>query len=181
MNYSNIKLADVGNGPGVRTTVFVSGCNHRCPGCFNQVALDFNSGKLFTKETIDTILNECDKSYIAGLSILGGEPMDPKNQEEVRNLIEAFRNKFGDKKTIWMWSGYVWPKDFSERFGNGARALTEHTDFILNNINVLVDGPFVLGRVDVKLKFRGSSNQRIINMVETLNAGSIAIINDEDL
>lgn len=154
MNYSEIKYFCASNGPYVRTALFVSGCNIHCPGCFNKELWDFEAGKPYTDEVQDEILKSLDQKYIAGLSILGGEPMDPKNQETISELVGAVRSKFGDTKTIWLWTGYV-----KEKIPK-----TVFTDEILNNIDAIVDGPYKDELGSTNLKFRGSSNQRIIEM-----------------
>lgn len=170
MKYANIKLADVGNGPGVRITLFVSGCSHACPGCFNYEAQDYNFGKDFTKETIDDIINLMRPKHIQGLTLLGGEPMDPVNQGGLSKLIKRVREEFGYTKDIWMWTGYTYPTSFNKV------AKTEFTDDILNNIDVLVDGRWVIELYDIRLKWRGSANQRVINMRETLEEGKISLV-----
>ena len=154
MNYAEIKYNCASNGPGVRTVLYVSGCSLHCKGCFNKELWDFNAGQEYTDEVQNKILDSMDRDWIAGLSILGGEPMEPDNQQSVYGLIKAVRDRFGDKKTIWLWTGYVhkWePK-------------TEFTDKIIAELDVIVDGPFMLNKADTKLKFRGSSNQRIIEL-----------------
>ena len=160
MNYAEIKYNDIANGLGIRTSLFVSGCRHACRGCFNEVAWDFEYGKVFNDDVIEEILASIEPYYISGLTLLGGEPLDPNNQEEVAKLIRKFREKFKDSKNIWCYTGYIYEDDFIR----GARAYTKYTDFILKNIDVLVDGPFILELKDISLKFRGSSNQRIIEL-----------------
>ena len=159
MNYAEIKYNDIANGLGIRTSLFVSGCRHACKGCFNEVAWDFEYGKVFNDDVIEEILVSIEPYYISGLTLLGGEPLDPNNQEEVAKLIRKFREKFKDSKNIWCYTGYIYEDDL-----RGARAYTKYTDFILKNIDVLVDGPFILELKDISLKFRGSSNQRIIEL-----------------
>ncbi len=153
MNITNIKYFSTVNGTGVRTAVFVAGCNLHCDGCFNNGAWSFDVGKGLSLELIDKILDSIEPEYISGLSILGGEPLDPKNQSGVAKLIEKFRQRFGDKKTIWLWTGYEYD----------AVPLYEHIFYILNNVDVIVDGPFIARKKDLKLPYRGSSNQRIID------------------
>lgn len=160
MNYAEIKYNDIANGLGIRTSLFVSGCRHACKGCFNEVAWDFEYGKVFNDDVIEEILVSIEPYYISGLTLLGGEPLDPNNQEEVAKLIRKFREKFKDSKNIWCYTGYIYEDDFIR----GARAYTKYTDFILKNIDILVDGPFILELKDISLKFRGSSNQRIIEL-----------------
>lgn len=150
MKYSNIKYFSTVNGDGVRTALFVSGCdlNPHCPGCFNQEAWDFNAGVDFTDETIKTILDSIEPSYCAGLSILGGEPLAMKNLDGITSLIKAFKEKFPNK-TIWIWSGYCFDK------------LNEKQRMVVDMCDAFVDGPFIEALADVNLKFRGSSNQHI--------------------
>ena len=159
MKISVIKYFSTVNGDGFRTAVFVSGCNLHCKGCFNYEAWDFNHGVKLIDNIIDKILTSIEPDYIKGLSILGGEPMDDKNIEGVTYLVKRFREKFGNSKTIWIWSGYT----FEE--------LVKQNDKlnILNNCDVLVDGPFKIDLYDAKLAFRGSSNQRIIDLKHSTN------------
>lgn len=153
MNITNIKYFSTVNGTGVRTAVFVAGCNLHCDGCFNNGAWSFEVGKGLSLELIDKILDSIEPEYISGLSILGGEPLDPKNQSGVAKLIRKFRQRFGDKKTIWLWTGYEYENV----------PLTEHIFYILEHVDVIVDGPFIARKKDLKLPYRGSSNQRIID------------------
>ena len=146
MNITNIKYFSTVNGNGVRTAVFVSGCNLHCEGCFNSGAWSFDTGHEMTAELIDKILDSIEPEYISGLSILGGEPLDPKNQYGVATLIEKFRKRFGDSKTIWLWTGYEYDKI----------PLDTHIFYILKNIDVIVDGPFKISKKDVNLPYRGS-------------------------
>ncbi len=172
MNYANIKYNDIANGLGVRTGLFVSGCRHACKGCFNESAWDFNCGKKFTNEVANEILDSIEPYYISGLSLLGGEPLDPKNQEEVAKLILKFRKRFGESKDIWCYTGYIYKEDFIK----GGRAYTEYTESILDNIDVLVDGPFVAELLNISLKFRGSSNQRLLDMRACRKTGEIKVM-----
>lgn len=160
MKYAIIKYNDISNGFGVRTSLFVSGCEHYCKGCFNEEAWDFCYGKEFDEKVIEEILLSIEATYIKGLSLLGGEPLHPKNQKDVALLVKRFREKYEDKKDIWCYTGYIYEKDFLK----GERAYTEYTEYLLNNIDILVDGPFVAELYDISLKFRGSSNQNIINL-----------------
>ena len=153
MNITNIKYFSTVNGTGVRTAVFVAGCNLHCDGCFNNGAWSFEVGKGLSLELIDKILDSIEPEYISGLSILGGEPLDPKNQSGVAKLIRKFRQRFGDKKTIWLWTGYEYENV----------PLTEYIFYILEHVDVIVDGPFIARKKDLKLPYRGSSNQRIID------------------
>lgn len=164
MNYATIKEADVANGLGIRVSLFVSGCTHHCKNCFNQIAWDFEYGENFTEEVQNKILKLLEPSYISGLSILGGEPLEPVNQKGLLPLLKAFREKFHDSKSIWCWTGYLFDKELL----NESRARCELTDEFLSYIDVLVDGKFVEELKNLKLKFRGSSNQRIIDVQKSL-------------
>lgn len=164
MNYADIKSVDVANGPGVRVSLFVSGCPHHCKGCFNPESWDFQYGKSFGSEQAEEILNMISLPYIKGFSLLGGEPFAPENQSEVLALVRQVRGKEPDKE-IWCWTGYLFEDLAAGRVGDHSRELLEE-------INVLVDGPFVESLKDLSLCFRGSSNQRIINVAASLNVGS---------
>lgn len=153
MNITNIKYFSTVNGNGVRTAVFVSGCNLHCEGCFNSAAWSFNTGHKMTNEIINKILESIEPEYISGLSILGGEPMDPKNQPGVAILIKKFRERFGNKKDIWLWTGYEYD----------SIPFDGDTLYIISNVDVIVDGPFIAKKKDLNLPYRGSSNQRIID------------------
>ena len=168
MNYGTIKPTDIANGEGVRVSLFVSGCTHHCPGCFNYVTWDFNYGKPFTKETEDEILNLLSRNYIDGLSLLGGEPMEPCNQRCLVNLVDRFKEKYPNK-TLWIYTGYTYDEDLIP----GGKAYCEVTDRILDQCDVIVDGEFVESLKDISLKFRGSSNQRILNIRETRKRNAI--------
>lgn len=172
MNYGNIKLCDVANGPGVRISLFVSGCRHHCKNCFNQETWNFLFGKTFTDETLDYILKELNHDYISGFSLLGGEPFEPENQAVLANVLEVIKNNFPDKE-IWCWTGWNLDKELSK---NGIK-YTQYTERMLNNIDVLVDGPFVAELKNVKLVFRGSSNQRIIDLKATREHKKIITLN----
>lgn len=151
MNYAEIKFPDVSNGTGVRVSLFVAGCRMNCYNCFNKEAQDFNYGQLYTSETKKEILEKLDLTYIKGLSILGGDPMEPENQKEIADLVaEAKKNH--PEKDIWLWTGRVYPD----------LPITDYTSTILENLDVLVDGPFVESLKDLSLEWRGSSNQRIL-------------------
>ena len=159
MNIAAIKKFDVSNGEGVRVSVFVSGCSLHCKGCHNVEAWDFDFGFQYTDEIENSILECCEHPQIKGLSILGGEPFDPKNRECVLNLIKAFRNKFSSSKNIWVWTGYT----ISQLKNEKSPIISE----ILKNVDVIVDGPFKEELRDVTLKFRGSSNQRILEKMKS--------------
>lgn len=159
MNYGNIKFIDTADGEGVRVSLFVSGCRNHCLGCFNQDTWDFDFGKEFTEVEENEILEGCNKEYISGLTILGGEPFEEENQKVIVELIKKFKEKF-PKKTLWMYTGYVLDKDLLP----GQRKYVEGvTGLILDSIDVLVDGPFILAERNLSLKFRGSNNQRILD------------------
>ncbi len=170
MNYATIKNCDIANGPGVRVSLFVSGCTHRCPGCFNEVAWDFDYGEPFTQETIDSILEMLRPSYIRGLTLLGGEPFEPQNQEAVVELLRQIKREM-PQKSIWAFSGYLFDRDIlSGRLGDTAE--------YLRYLDVLVDGPFVESKKNLSLRFRGSENQRLIDVPATLKAGEIVLWDD---
>ena len=170
MNYATIKNCDIANGPGVRVSLFVSGCTHHCPGCFNAVAWDFDYGQPFTEETEETILNLLRPAYIRGLTLLGGEPFEPRNQQAVVHLLRRVRREL-PSKTIWAFSGFLFDRDIlSGRLGNCA----EYLSFL----DVLVDGPFIESKKDLNLRFRGSSNQRLIDVPKSLETGEIVLWED---
>ena len=171
MNYANIKNCDIANGPGVRVSLFVSGCTHHCPGCFNQVAWDFAYGQPFTEETIQTILDMLRPDYIRGLTLLGGEPFEPQNQGAVVALLRRIKAEMPEK-TVWAFTGYLLEKDLlSGRLGD--------TREYLSYLDVLVDGPFIEAKKNLNLQFRGSENQRIIDMRATLREGKTILWEDE--
>ncbi len=172
MNFGNIKNLDIANGEGVRVSLFCSGCTHHCKNCFNPETWDFAYGEPFTSETIEHILNLLEPDYIAGLTLLGGEPFDPHNQPSLLDLVKAVRQKFGNRKNIWSFTGYIFEPDIKNPNG---RAHCEATDALLSNIDVLIDGPFVEQLKNLTLKFRGSSNQRVIDMKKTLAAGEVVL------
>ena len=172
MNYATIKWTDIANGEGVRISLFVSGCTHRCKNCFNEVAWDFNYGQPFDAEVQAKILNELSSDYIAGISLLGGEPLEPKNQEALYPIIKKVREKY-PHKTIWCYTGFIFDEesgDLKEKQKN-----TFFTKDFIALFDVLVDGPFIEELKDVRLKFRGSSNQRVIDVKRTLKNGSCVL------
>ena len=173
MFYANIKKYDVANGVGVRVSLFVSGCTHRCKGCFNAEAWDFSYGKPYTEETEEEILDALDKDYIAGLSLLGGEPFEPQNQRALLPLLRKFRERY-PQKDVWCYSGYTFHTDLQP----GGRAHCEATDEMLSMLDILVDGEFVEDLKDLKLRFRGSANQRIIDVPRTLREGEVRLWKD---
>lgn len=173
MNYAEIKNCDIANGPGVRVSLFVSGCTHHCPGCFNQVAWDFDYGQPFTQQTIDEILKLLAPGYIKGLTLLGGEPFEPENQPAVVELLRQIKSKYPEKN-IWAFSGYLFDRDILP----GHLGDPEITREYLGYLDVLVDGPFVEAKKNLSLRFRGSENQRIIDVPASLAAGKIVLWQD---
>ena len=170
MNYATIKNCDIANGPGVRVSLFVSGCTHRCPGCFNEVAWDFDYGTPFTEETVDTIIKMLRPDHIRGLTLLGGEPFEPQNQIAIVALLRRVKQELPEK-SIWAFSGYLFDKDIlSGRLGD--------TSEYLSYLDVLVDGPFVEAKKNLSLRFRGSENQRLIDVKKSLAAGEVILWQD---
>lgn len=172
MNYATIKWTDIANGEGVRISLFVSGCTHRCKNCFNEVAWDFNYGQPFDEEVEEKILTELGADYIAGISLLGGEPLEPQNQEALYPFIKKVKERY-PHKTIWCYTGFV----FNEKKGvlKEGRKNTPYTKDLISMFDVLVDGAYVEKLKDIRLKFRGSSNQRVINVPETLKTGECVL------
>lgn len=170
MYYAELKKYDIANGPGVRVSLFVSGCTHYCKNCFNEAAWDFHYGNPFAMETEEEILDQLAAPYIAGLSILGGEPFEPENQRGLLAFVRRVRARFPEK-TIWCYSGYL----LEEELLKESRARCETTDELLSLIDILVDGEFVEEKKDITLRFRGSSNQRIIDVQKSLTTGSIVM------
>lgn len=170
MNYATIKNCDIANGPGVRVSLFVSGCTHRCPGCFNEVAWDFDYGQPFTQQTIDTILDMLRPPHIKGLTLLGGEPFEPRNQSAIVELLRQLRATLPEK-SVWAFSGYLFDRDIlSGRLGD--------TREYLSYLDVLVDGPFIEAKKNLSLRFRGSENQRLIDVPASLATGEVVLWND---
>lgn len=172
MNYATIKNCDIANGPGVRISLFVSGCTHHCKGCFNEVAWDFDYGEPFTQQTIRTILDMMKPGYIKGLTLLGGEPFEPENQGPIVELLRQVKKAY-PQKSIWAFSGYLYEKITSHTLGDWAV-----TQEFLSYLDVLVDGPFVEEKKNLALRFRGSENQRLIDMPATLASGRIVLWED---
>ena len=168
MHYGEIKKCDIANGEGVRVSLFVSGCTHHCPGCFNKETWDFEFGKEYTEETEREILDALSPSYINGLTLLGGEPFEPQNQRVLAGLLRKVREQYPENN-IWCYSGYLFDK---ELLGD-SRARCEATDEMLSMIDVLVDGRFIEAKKDIRLVFRGSSNQRVIDVKKSLEAGEV--------
>ena len=170
MHYATIKNCDIANGPGVRVSLFVSGCTHHCKGCFNREAWDFDYGQPFTEQTIQQILDMLRPSYIRGLTLLGGEPFEPENREGILSLLRRVKAELPEK-SIWAFSGYLYDRDIlSGRLGD--------TREYLSYLDVLVDGPFVESRKSLTLRFRGSDNQRLIDVPASLKAGDVVLWQD---
>ena len=172
MNYATIKWYDIANGEGVRISLFVSGCTHRCKNCFNQVAWDFEYGKSFDEETQEKLLTELGSSYIAGLSLLGGEPFEPQNQAALLPFVREVKRRY-PTKTIWCYTGFV--LDEAEGVLTDNRKNTSDTKELISLLDVLVDGPYVDELHNIRLKFRGSSNQRVIDVQKTLQEGTCVL------
>ena len=170
MNYADIKVPDVANGKGVRVSLFVSGCTHHCKGCFNQETWDFNYGKPFTAETVDRIIGLLDRPYIAGLTLLGGEPFEHVNQQGLLTLLRKVRAYY-PQKNIWCYTGYDFEKDI---LGNMVPGWPETAE-MLSMIDVLVDGEFVEELKNANLLFRGSANQRLIDVRASLKTGTVVL------
>lgn len=170
MNYATIKKMDVANGPGLRVSLFVSGCTHQCKECFNKEAWDFNYGEPFTEETVETILEYLKSEHIKGLSLLGGEPFEHENQKGLLPLLRKVKEVYPNK-TVWCYSGYDFEKDML------GRMITEweETKELLSYIDVLVDGEFMVEKKDLTLRFKGSRNQRIIKVQESLQDNNIVL------
>ncbi len=174
MHYGEIKKCDVANGPGVRVTLFVSGCTNRCEGCFQPQTWDFCFGKPFTRETEDMLLEWLSPAYVAGLTLLGGEPFEPENQRALLPFVRRVKAAYPGK-TIWAFSGFYLE---NELLKDGSHPRCEATDELLSLIDVLVEGRFVLAQKDISLKFRGSRNQRIVDMNKSREAGEIVLWNE---
>ena len=172
MNYATIKWTDIANGEGVRISLFVSGCTHRCKNCFNQIAWDFNYGEVFDEAVQDRIIKELGAGYITGLSLLGGEPLEPQNQLALYPFIKKVKETY-PQKTIWCYTGFV----FDENTGSiqETHKRTEITKELIALFDVLVDGPFIEEKKNIRLKFRGSENQRVIDIPKTLQAGKCVL------
>ena len=173
MNYATIKNCDIANGPGVRVSLFVSGCTHHCPGCFNEEAWEFGYGEPFTQDTIDTILRMLEPAHIKGLTLLGGEPFEPENQGAIVELLRQIKRKYPEK-SIWAFSGYLFDRDIL----SGRLGPWEITNEYLSYLDVLVDGPFVEAKKNLALRFRGSENQRLIDVPASLATNQIVLWQD---
>lgn len=162
MRYNKIRKMDISNGPGVRVSIFTQGCAFNCPNCFNPETHDFNGGKEFTDETLDKILNLCDNENVEGLSILGGEPCHPKNIEGTTRLAKAFKAKF-PKKDLWIWSGFSFDKDLKDKE-------------LMNYADVVVDGQYMDAVRNPSLKWKGSDNQRVIDVKKSLKEHNVSLL-----
>lgn len=176
MNYSEIKYCDIANGEGVRTSLFVSGCTHHCKNCFNEETWDFNSGEPFDEAVQQRVVDSLAPVFTDGLTVLGGEPMEPENQRALAPFLARVRREHPNK-SVWVYTG-----DLYEDLVNPASPRhTEVTDELLSYIDVLVDGPFVQDLYDITLRFRGSSNQRVIDLAATRASGEIKLWQDEEV
>ena len=173
MNYAVIKNCDIANGPGVRVSLFVSGCTHHCKNCFNAVAWDFEYGQPFTTEVEEKIFSMLAPNHIAGLTLLGGEPFEPVNQRALLPFLRELRRRL-PTKNIWCYTGYVYDRDLLP----GGRAYCEATDEMLSYLDVLVDGPFIEEEKSLRLRFRGSRNQRLIDMKATRRTGHVVLLEE---
>ena len=173
MNYATIKYNDISNGPGIRTSLFVSGCTHHCKGCFNSIAWDFDYGEPFTQETVDRIIEMLAPEHIKGITLLGGEPFEPENQPAIVDLLRQVKSKY-PQKSVWAFSGYLFDADIL----SGKLGPWEITKEYISYIDVLVDGRFEEENKDLSLRFRGSSNQRIIDVRASLAAGEVILWED---
>lgn len=173
MYYSEIKECDVANGPGVRVTLFVSGCTHHCKGCFNEMTWDFQYGREFEKEDAENIIKLLEPPYIAGLTLLGGEPLEYRNQQGLLPLLRMVKETYPGK-TIWCYTGYLYDRDILDDFCGK----WEETKELLSYLDVIVDGEFVEAKKDISLRFRGSSNQRIIDVKKSRETGGIVLWKD---
>ncbi len=167
MRYNKIRKMDISNGPGVRVSIFMQGCTFNCKNCFNPETHDFKGGKEFTDETISKVLELCEKDYVVGLSILGGEPMHPLNIEATTKLAKAFKEKFPNK-TIWCWTGFLFDRDLKDKE-------------VLKYIDVLVDGQYQDELHDFRLKWCGSSNQRVIDVPKSLKENKVMLIDEKEI
>lgn len=170
MNYAGIKYCDIANGLGCRTVLFVSGCRNHCEGCFQPQTWDFGYGEPFDEKAQKEVLDSLEPYYIQGLTLLGGEPMEPENQKALLPFVKKIKERYPNKN-IWAFTGYIYDQDLV----SGGRKHTEDTDELLSLIDVLVDGPFRQEQKDISLKFRGSANQRILDLQKTRKSGKIEI------
>lgn len=176
MNYAEIKYFDIANGVGTRTTLFVSGCSHHCEECFQPQTWNFDFGEPFTREVEDQIIESLEPSYVRGLTLLGGEPMEPDNQRDLVEFLERIKADM-PSKTIWCFTGDL----FEDLLDGMSLRRTEVTDRMLACIDVLVDGPYISDQHDISLRFRGSANQRLIDVPASLSAGEVVLWADEEV
>ena len=176
MNYAQIKNCDVANGPGIRVSLFVSGCTHHCKGCFNSETWDFNYGRAFDDEAENIIIDALNSDYIKGMSLLGGEPFEYQNQKALIPFIEKVKQRYPDK-SIWCYTGYDFDRDIK------GRMLCEYpeTKIFLSFIDVIVDGEFIESKKNLSLRFRGSSNQRIIDVKKSMAIGKTVVADEYDI
>lgn len=171
MNIAEIKYCDIANGKGVRTSVFVSGCRHCCPNCFNQIAWDFNYGKRYDKDIENEIIESLTPDYITGITILGGEPFEVENQQDLIKLLQKVKEKH-PSKNVWIYTGFTY-----EELLSNSRASGENAMKLLSLVDVLVDGRFIESLKNISLAFKGSENQRIIDVKKTLKSGVVELYN----
>lgn len=171
MRYANIKEYDVANGPGVRVSLFVSGCRHHCKGCFNEEAWDFNYGNEYTKDTEDHIIELLKRDYISGITFLGGEPLEPENQEMISKLAKRVRKELPEK-SIWCFTGYRFDNDVMKKMYK----FLPYTKDIIENVDVIVDGKFMEDKYNPSLRFRGSENQRLIDVKSSLENDNVELL-----
>ena len=174
MNYAEIKYCDIANGEGVRTTLFVSGCRHRCKNCFQPETWSFSYGEEFDDEVAKKIIASLDGPFVDGLTLLGGEPMEPENQQAILPFLREVKQTY-PKKTVWCYTGDI----FEDLMNSDSERHTEATEELMSLIDILVDGPYIEAEHDITLRFRGSRNQRIIDVPATLASGSICLWNDD--
>lgn len=170
MNYAGIKYCDIANGLGCRTVLFVSGCRNACKGCFQPQTWAFNYGEPFDEKIQKEILDSLAPAYVSGLTLLGGEPFEEENQKALLPFVKKVKEQYPNKN-IWAFTGYIYDRDLID----GGRKHTADTDELLSLIDVLVDGPFVEEKKDIRLKFRGSSNQRVLDLQKTRKSGTITL------
>lgn len=175
MNYCEIKNCDIANGPGVRITLFVSGCRNHCPGCFQPQTWDFDFGHPFDSETEERVLRMLEPSYIRGITVLGGEPFEPENQPALLALLSTVRKRF-PAKDVWIFTGFTW----EELHSSECRAYTAVTEELISAADVIVDGRFVEEKKNIRLRFRGSENQRIIDVRRSVCEGTAVLWEDEN-
>ena len=176
MNWAEIKTNDIANGEGVRTSLFVSGCRHHCKNCFNEATWDFGYGNLFTEETMEQIFQSVDHEWVNGISLLGGEPFEPENQKVLVPFLVMFRERFPDK-TVWCYTGFTIEQILGST-EEKSRAATDISKEMLSLIDVLVDGPYCEELHSLALKFRGSSNQRVIDIKKSIANKKIVLYLD---